>query len=181
MMQIDLQSSFVVGSFMGFLARRRFAKADPAFLAGTRTAVLIFGGIVFAPVWLYVILAYTPWETMYLWDLDTVPHWLVTIMLPLLSAFALAGFWLTQWAATRGKMWVTYAANALMLLTIAIVTIRGWERARFVGTLDEFAAGGGSNFFASDLALTFAIATVIIFAPAAMLIGHWLRTGRIAD
>jgi len=48
MMQIDLQSSFLVGSTMATLARRRLLAASPDWLARTRIVVLAFSAIVFA-------------------------------------------------------------------------------------------------------------------------------------
>jgi len=96
MMQIDLQSSFLVGSTMATLARRRLLAASPDWLARTRIVVLAFSAIVFAPVWLYITLRWTPWETMYIWDLATVPTWLLALFLPLISLGALVGFEMTR-------------------------------------------------------------------------------------
>jgi hypothetical protein len=175
MMQIDLQCSMLVGSAMACVARRRLARATPAWIAGAHVAVLAFAGLVFAPVWLYITLRWTPWETMYVWDLSTVPMLLVALFLPALSVAALAGFSLTHHLLVARRAAAAAAANGIVLASCIFVAARGWERAGFVGTLAQFRAGGRGNLLHSDLAVMFVVAGVLVFAPAAAITIHWLR------
>lgn len=175
MMQIDLQSSFLVGSAMATLARRRLVGAPPEWLARTRIVVLAFSGIVFAPVWLYITLRWTPWETMYTWDLATVPTWLLALFLPLISLAALIGFELTRRLLAAGQRGRALAFNGMVLLSVALIAWRGRAQAGFVGSIEEFEAGGRGNLLHSDLAAMLLVATGLVFIPVAGLVTYWLR------
>lgn len=181
MMQIDLQSSFLVGSSMAALARRRFVGASDDWLDRTRIVVLAFAGIVFAPVWLYITLRWTAWETMYRWDLDTIPLWLVVSFLPCLSLTAVLGFEATRRTLAAGRPGRALVVNAPVIASVALIVWSGRDRAGFVGSLDEFAAGGRGNLLHSDLAVMFLVATALVFVPCAGLIVYWLRWSRDDD
>src|SRR5215813_8049153 len=176
MMQIDLQCSLLVGSSMAFVARSRLARASKDWIADAHIAVLAFAGLVFAPVWLYITLRWTPWETMYLWDLSTVPMLLVAAFLPALSLAALAGFSLTHHLLVARQALPAAVVNGLAAASCIYIALRGRDQAGFVGTLAEFEAGGRGNLLHSDLALMFAIAGVLVFAPAAFITIRWLRS-----
>jgi len=178
MMQIDLQSSFLVGSTMATLARRRLLAASPDWLARTRIVVLAFSAIVFAPVWLYITLRWTPWETMYIWDLATVPTWLLALFLPLISLGALVGFEMTRRLLHGGHRGRALAFNGLVVASVALIIWRGRAEAAFVGSIEEFDAGGRGNLLHSDLAAMLLVATALVFIPVAGLITFWLRYGR---
>jgi hypothetical protein len=175
MLQIDLQCSFVVGSLMAHLARRRLRTASPAWLASTRTVVMAFGGIVFAPVWTYITLAWTPWESMYNWDRSTIPVLLVAAFVPGLSVAAMLGFWVTQHLLVTDRPRLALVVNGAVAATVVAIVAVGWRRATFVGTLEQFRAGPTPNILESDLARMLVVATVLVFAPAGILIYRWLR------
>jgi hypothetical protein len=180
MMQIDLQCSMLIGSAMAFAARRRLARASPEWIADAHIAVLVFAGLVFAPVWLYITLRWTAWETMYLWDLSTVPRGLVAAFLPALSLAALGGFALTHHLLVGGRPGLCALANGLAAASCAIVALGGWDRATFVGSLADFAAGARPNLLRSDLVLAFGVAGALVFTPAAILTLRWLRSPSLA-
>jgi hypothetical protein len=175
MLQIDLQCSFLVGAAMAGIARKRLRDAPPEWLARTRTVVMAFGGIVFAPVWTYITLRWTPWESMYLWDLSTIPTLLVAAFVPGLSIAAMLGFWATQRLLVSGRGAAAIALNALVAATAVAIVARGWDRATFVGTLAQYREGPTANVLSSDLAQMLAVATALVFVPAAVLIYSWLR------
>jgi hypothetical protein len=175
MLQIDLQCSFLVGSLMARLAWPRLRTASPEWLARTRTVVMAFGGIVFAPVWAYITLRWTPWESMYTWDLSTLPLLLVAAFLPALSVAAMLGFWATQHLLLAGRKLAALSLNGVVVASVALVVGLGFRRATFVGTLEQFRAGPEMNFLTSDLARMLVVATVLVFGPAAILIYAWLR------
>lgn len=175
MMQIDPQCSFLVGSAMALVSRRRLRRATPRRLAETRNVVLAFTGAVFAPVWIYITLRWTGWETMYVWDADTVPLWLVAVFLPLLSLTALVGFHVTQTLVRRDRTRaaiVIFAAVAASCVAIAGV---GWDRVTYVGDVAGYRAGERANILSSDLLLMFGVGGVLVFGPTAALVIHWLK------
>ena len=176
MMQIDLQCSALIGSAMAGIAHRKLASASKEWIADAHIAVLTFAGLVFAPVWLYLTLRWTPWESMYLWDLTTVPQLVVALFLPALSLCALGGFAMTHHLLIGKHGTLALAANALLAGSCALITWRGRAQAGFVGTLAEFDAGGRGNLLHSDLAIFFIIAGVLVFAPAAIITIRWLRS-----
>jgi hypothetical protein len=175
MMPIDLQCSFLVGSMMAFISGRRLPMATPTWLARARILALIFGGIVFTPVWIYITLRWTPWESMYVWDLSSVPFSLVALFPPGLSLAALLGFNTTARLLSTRRVISSVGINLLVLASCVAVVVPGWERFTFVGTLEEFAAGMRGNLLKSDLALFVIAVTVLFFAPAAVLIVRALR------
>jgi hypothetical protein len=177
MLQIDLQCSFLIGSLMAHLAGPRLRTASPAWLARTRSVVMAFGGIVFAPVWTYITLKWTPWESMYHWDLSTIPYLLVAAFLPGLSVAAMLGFWATQRLVLGGRGLAALALNGVVAAVSIAIVVVGWRRATFVGTLEQFNAGAEPNFLHSDLLRMLAVATLLVFGPAAVLIYSWLRGG----
>lgn len=176
MMQIDLQCTFLVGSLMAYLSRKKLIVASPEWIARTRNVVLAFGGIIFAPVWLYITLRWTPWETMYIWDLSTVPFWFVALFLPFLSITALIGWRITQKLIRSKKMLLSFLINGAVLASVIVVVALGWEQAGFVGTLEEFRAGQRGNLFQSDLIAMLAVTSLWVFLPAGGLIITWLRS-----
>jgi len=181
MMQIDVQATFLMGSTIAFIARRRLPHASPEWLARTRTAALIFGGVVFSPVWLYITLRWTPWETMYIWDLSTVPLLVISAFIPALSLSALAGFWITQRLITSRRMPIALLLNGAVVASCVVIVALAWDRFTFVGTLAEFQAGGRGNLLWSDLARAFIVANILIFGPAAILMVRWLKSVKVPD
>lgn len=177
MMQVDLQSSFLLGSGMAIVARRRLRTADAAWLARTHAVVLAVGGAVFAPVWLYITLRWTGWETMYRWDLATIPPWLVAAFLPAISLAALLGFRITAALIRAERVALALALDALLAASCAAIVALGWQRVIVVGTMAERRAGTAGRFLGSELAATLAVATVLIVAPVAVLVVRWLREG----
>jgi len=176
MMQIDLQCSALIGSTMAFVARKKLGSATKEWIADAHIAVLTFAGLVFAPVWLYITLRWTPWESMYVWDLSTVPTLLVCAFLPGLSLAALGGFAMTHHLLAGKHAGLCLLSNAILAGSCAFVAIRGHDQAGFVGTLAEFEAGGRGNLLHSDLAVMFLVAGVLVFAPAAIITIRWLRS-----
>jgi hypothetical protein len=176
MMQIDLQCSALIGSAMAGIAHKKLSSASKEWIADAHIAVLVFAGLVFAPVWLYITLRWTPWESMYIWDLSTVPLLLVCAFLPALSLAALGGFAMTHHLLTGKHLGLALLGNGILAGSCAFVAIRGHEQAGFVGTLAEFQAGGRGNLLHSDLAVMFVIAGVLVFAPAAIITIRWLRS-----
>jgi hypothetical protein len=175
MMPVDLQCTFLVGGAMAFIARRRLATASEEWMARTRTVVLVFSGIVFAPVWTYITLRWTGWETMYAWDLSTVPFLLVAAFLPAMGVTTLGGFWSTERLLAKGRTAAAVALNAVVAGSCVAIVGPRWDRFTFVGTVAQFDAGDRGNLLHSDFAVMMAIATVLVFGPAAVLIIHWLR------
>ncbi len=176
MIQIDLQASFLVGSTMALVARKRLRSASDEWIANARNVVLAFGGMVFAPVWLYITLRWCDWETMYMWDLSTVPRLLLVLFLPCLALAGLAGFYLTKRLIRANKLPAALLINGVVIATCVAVALIGWDRFTFVGTVAEFEAGGRGNLLGSDLLRWLGLGALFVFAPAAVLIVHWLRT-----
>ncbi len=175
-MQIDLQCSALIGSSMAFVARRKLGSASKEWIADAHIAVLTFAGLVFAPVWLYITLRWTPWESMYIWDLSTVPLLLVAAFLPALSLAALGGFAITHHLLTSQHGVAAGLVNAIIAASCGYIAWRGRAQAGFVGTIAEFQAGGRGNLLHSDLATMFIVAGVLVFAPAAIITIRWLRS-----
>jgi hypothetical protein len=176
MMQIDLQCSALIGSAMAFVARKKLGSATKEWIADAHIAVLTFAGLVFAPVWLYITMRWTPWESMYIWDLSTVPMLLVAAFLPALSLAALGGFALTHHLLTSQHVLAAGLVNAFIAGSCLYIAWRGHAQAGFVGTIAEFQAGGRGNLLHSDLAIMFIVAGALVFAPAAIITIRWLRS-----
>lgn len=173
MMQIDLQCSYLIGASMAFMAGRRLKRRER--LANARTLVLIVGGMVFAPVWLFITLRWPEWETMYLWDRGTLPLWLVALFLPAISVVASAGFWVTSRLLADGRKRTAYAITGVLAASCAVPMVLGWERVKTVGTLAEYEAGLRGNLLESDLMAMFIVATVWVFTPVAVIVRKWLK------
>src|SRR5215471_12963958 len=125
MMQIDLQCSALIGSAMAFVARKKLGSATKEWIADAHIAVLTFAGLVFAPVWLYITMRWTPWESMYIWDLSSVPMLLVAAFLPALSLAALAGFAMTHHLLTSDRALLAALANGVIAGSCLLVAWRG--------------------------------------------------------
>lgn len=177
MIQIDLQCSFLVGSAMALVSRRRLREASEQRLAEIRTVVLAFAATVFAPVWLYITWRWTAWEMMYVWDRDTVPVWLIAVFLPAVALAALVGFRVTQTLICRDKTAAALAVIGAVFATCVAVAVIGWERVTYVGTVAGFEAGERGNLVGSDLFVMFGVGGVLVFGPTAALVIYWLRKG----
>ena len=177
MIQVDLQASFLVGSAMALVARRRLREASEQRLAEIRTVVLAFAATVFAPVWLYITWRWTGWEMMYWWDRETVPPHLVAVFLPGVALAALGGFRVTQTLICRDRLGVALAILAAVFASCGVITAVGWERVTYVGTVEGFEAGERNNLVGSELFAMFGIGGLLVFGPTAALVIHWLRKG----
>jgi len=132
------------------------------------------GGAVFAPAALYITLRWTGWGTMYLWDRATVPAPLLSLFPVGVALASLLGFHLTCRMICAGRQPQALLVNGLVLASCLAVFAVGWDRVRFVGTLDEYAAGGRANLLQSDLALALG-AVGLLACLVAVLIISWLR------
>lgn len=177
MIQVDLQCSFLIGSAMALISRRRLRDATEKRLAEIRTVVLAFASTVFAPVWLYITWRWTGWETMYLWDRDTIPPALVAVFLPAVALAALAGFRVSQALIRRDRLGVAVAVFAAVLASCVAIAAIGWDRVTYVGDVAGFEAGGRGNLIGSDLFVMFGIGGLLVFGPTAALVITWLRRG----
>jgi hypothetical protein len=173
-MQIDLQSSFLVGSAMALVARDRLPLATERWVSRARMVALAIGGAVFAPAALYVTLRWTGWGTMYLWDRSTVPTPLLSLFPVAVTLSSLLGFHLTCRMIRAGRRHHALLVNGLVLVSCLAVVAVGWDRVGFVGTLEEYAAGGRANLLQSDLAPALGGVGLLACLVAVLVIG-WLR------
>lgn len=174
MMQIDLQCSFLVGSVMALIAHQRL-RSGSEWLTRGRMLALGFGAIVFTPVWIYISLRWTPWESMYVWDRTTVPLALVALFPAGLSLVALAGFSLTAALLSAGRARLAIAINAALVGSCIFVILLGWDRFTFVGTQAEFMSGKRGNLLESDLMSFIARTSILFIAPAMFFLIRELR------
>jgi hypothetical protein len=175
MMQIDLQSSFLVGSGMAVIGRDRLSSSLYAGLARGRTLALLFGALIFTPVWIYITLRWTAWESMYVWDSTTVPRIVLALFPPGLCVAAVAGFSATAALLSSGRTLWAAALNAVMIGSCLLIILLGWSRFTFVGTQAEFLSGGRANLFQSDLVSFVVWASILFFAPTMFLLIRQLR------
>lgn len=175
MIQVDLQASFLVGSTVALVARRRLRDADEDELRRVRTVALAYAATVFAPVWLYITWRWTAWEMMYFWDRDTVPELLIAAFLPGIALSTLGGFWITQRLVCAEKPAAAFAVIGVVFASCVAVTVWGWERVNYVGTVAGFEAGERGNLVGSDLFYAFIAASLLVFLPTAIIVIRWLR------
>lgn len=175
MIQVDLQASFLVGSAVALVGRRRLREADDDELRRVRTVALAYASTVFAPVWLYITWRWTGWEMMYFWDRDTVPEILIAAFLPGIALAALAGFWITEKLVCARRMGAAFAVIGAVFASCVAVAIWGWERVNYVGTVAGFEAGERGNLVGSDLFYAFGVVSLLVFLPTAILAIRWLR------
>jgi hypothetical protein len=175
MMQIDLQSSFLVGSAMAAISRDRLVSRPAEGLARGRTLALVFGALIFTPIWIYITVRWTGWESMYTWDWTTVPRIVLTLFPPGLSIAAVAGFSITAALLASGRQRIAAVINAAMLGSCLVIILLRWDRFTFVGTKTEFLSGERGNLFHSDLLRFVVWASILFFAPAAFILFRQLR------
>lgn len=175
MMQIDLQCSFLVGSAMAVIGREQLRSGRPEALTRGYMLALAFGAIVFTPLWIYISLRWTAWESMYVWDLRTLPSGLMALFPPALSVAALAGFRATAALLSAGRAAFAAAVNLAVIGSCIVVVLLGWDRFTFVGTQAEFASGKRGNLLESDLLVFIVRASIFLFAPAMFFLIRELR------
>jgi hypothetical protein len=175
MMQIDLQCSFLVGSAMAVIGREQLRSGRPEALTRGYMLALAFGAIVFTPLWIYISLRWAAWESMYVWDLRTVPSGLMALFPPALSVAALAGFSATAALLSAGRAAFAAVVNLAVIGSCIVVVLLGWDRFTFVGTQAEFASGKRGNLLESDLLLFIVGVSIFFFAPAMFFLIRELR------
>lgn len=173
MVQIDVALSAAVGATLALSARRAL-RSQPSAINPYLAWSLVFQAAVVVPAVLFFLVGWPGWDTMYWYDADTLPPWLVPLTALLCLSAGALGFLAAQAAIRRGKDAVALGiAAAFNVPALAVIAL--WhERFLHVGSLQTFRNGAEPNLLSSELAP--ALAVIIggyIGVPLAILLWRW--------
>ncbi|WP_030783585.1 hypothetical protein [Streptomyces sp. NRRL S-920] len=88
-------------------------------------ATLLFMGMLFIPMGMWLATRFPDWETMYAWH--AVPPWALAAFSAGLVVCAAAGYLLTHGLLVRGKLWSACLQFVLAYVAVFCTLIHGWD------------------------------------------------------
>jgi len=191
MVQVDIFWSFALGAGFAASAARQIKKADESgdfrlMENNFFTKTVIYLSCLFAPSGVYLLWAFTGWETMYVWTgQNDLPAWIVVLFAITNVTQGILGFW---WASHYIRNNQLFRANLLWIVAYFImffILVHGWDgtgyRRFFTRSVVEWQAekGGLTHAFGLWLALRWLVCPValtlygmgVIILP---LLFHWM-------
>jgi hypothetical protein len=175
MIQVDLQCAYLMGAALGYFTRKQIPTASKAWMQRAYGWVYVIGAVGYAPVWLFITLRWTAWETQYTWDLSTLPHWFAALYLVAITLCCKAGFWITARTIRARRAVLGLALSGVMAASVALIIALRIDRVGYVGPLDGYHPGVAANFFGSDLSLWLFAVTLFPILPFGYYVVHRAR------
>ncbi len=160
------------------LCARDRVRADGPFAPPASFLLLIFLGLILAPITLYLYAAHPSWTWMYLVDPEKVSS---IAILPLVVAHLGAvafGWYLGAKLITKDKVKVAAFLAGSVTLLVLIGVILSWQRLGQYGTYKEY--GQGRSLPIMEVKLGYVLVALVVgtFVSAAILAVELLRDSR---
>ncbi|MBW5423800.1 hypothetical protein GKQ77_19905 [Streptomyces sp. BG9H] len=191
MLQIDPFWSYGIGAgcALATATRLRDAHGDGPRQEAIRDrgllATLLFMGVLFIPMGMWLATRFPGWETMYAWR--AIPPWALAAFSASLVVCATAGYLLTHGLLVRGKLWGACLQFVVAYIAVFCTLIHGWDGTglrRFLATAPAAftsltpSTAELSQWLRSPIAETlFWMGLVLI--PALLAVNVRLRTGGV--
>jgi len=194
MVQVDVFWSYAIGAGFAAAAARQLKEEPSTTQNEYFTKNLVYLSTLFAPSGIVLLWVFTAWETMYLWDRNTLPAFLVPIFCITNVTQGMLGFWVAHRFIKAGKFFWAHAQWILGYLAMFFILVHGWDGIgyrRFFTYTDHQTAQVLAEGFGPVIALKWLISPValtlygmgVIMLPLLFYwIGKWAFEGyRLGD
>lgn len=189
MVQVDVFWSYAIGASFAAAASRQLKNEPNTFENPYYHKTLLYLATLFAPSGIVLLWVFTGWETMYLWDRNTLPVFLVPIFCITNVTQGILGFWVAHRFIKQGKTFWAHAQWVFGYLAMFFILVHGWDgmgyRRFFTYTSHQtaqvLADGWGPvialKWLISPVALTLFAMGVIMIPVMFGWIGKWATEG----
>jgi len=189
MVQVDVFWSYAIGAGFAAAAGRQIMDEPRTTDSPYYRKTLIYLATLFAPSGVMLLWIFTAWETMYFWDRQTLPGYLVPVFCITNVTQGMLGFWITH-KLIKSREW--FWANMQWVfgyLFMFFILVHGWDgkgyRRFFTYTANQkaqvLAQGFGPwvalKWAVSPVALTLYAMGVIMLPVMFYWIGKWATEG----
>ena len=132
MVQVDIFWSYGLGAGFALAAGHQLIKEEKEKKWSTYenkyfTHTMLFLSLFFAPSGICLLWAFTNWETMQVFNYDTLPAWLVTAFAITNITQGMLGFWVTRRLAIKGKMYLAFLQPWIAYFFMFFILVHGWD------------------------------------------------------
>ncbi len=127
MVQVDVFWSYAIGAGFASAAARQLKDEPNTFQNEYYMKTLLYLAIFFAPSGVVLLWAFTGWETMYVWDRNTLPAWIVPIFCITNITQGILGFWVAHKFIKAGKYFWAHAQWIFGYMAMFFILVHGWD------------------------------------------------------
>lgn len=127
MVQVDVFWSYAIGAGFAAAATRQLKDEPKTFQNPYYHRTLLYLATLFAPSGVVLLWMFTGWETMYVWNRDTLPFWLVPFFCITNVTQGILGFRVTHRLIRKGKWFWANMQWVLGYMAMFFILIHGWD------------------------------------------------------
>ena len=190
MVQVDVFWSYGIGAGFAYSAQKQLRDKPPTkenggwFANKYFTLNLLYLATMFAPSGLYLLWAFTNWETMQAGDKD-MPAWLVTLFAITNVTQGMLGFWVTYKLLEKGKRYAAFLQPLLGYFAMFFVLVHGWDgkgyQRFFSQNREEFLVWTPDHivpWFTSPVAITLGVMGLVLIPVMVNWMSRWMLEGQ---
>lgn len=176
MVQIDVMLSAAVGATLASAARVQLRSERRLWRNGYLGAALAFSGLFLVPSLLYFLGTFPAWDTMYVFDQDAAPGWLLAGSAAAFFVASALGFVAGHTLILRGRETAATFLPAIFAAPAGAVILAFPRQFLHVGSRASFAAGAPVNFLGSGVFWTFIVVMPLtLVLPLVVLVWRWAQ------
>ena len=127
MVEVDVFWSYAIGAGFAAAAARQIkneptTSQNPYFLKN-----LLYLSLLFAPSGIVLLWAFCGWETMYVWNRETLPVWLVPVFCITNVTQGILGFWVTHKLVKANKLFWANMQWVFGYMAMFFILVHGWD------------------------------------------------------
>ncbi len=153
-------------------------RADGAFAQPASTLVLMFLGLIMAPITTYLYAAHASWTWMYLVNPEAVPSFAILPLVALHSATVLLGWYVGARLILAGRLMIAAYVSAAAAVVSLLGVLIFWNRLGRYGTYVEFEQHRALPIMEVKLGYVLVALTVGVVASAAFVAFELLLDSR---
>jgi len=127
MVQVDVFWSYAIGAGFASAAARQLKDEPNTFQNEYFTKTLLFLALCFAPSGVVLLWAFTGWETMYVWNRETLAAWVVLIFCVTNVTQGILGFWVAHKLIRAGKLYWANLQWVIGYMAMFFILVHGWD------------------------------------------------------
>jgi len=197
MVQVDVFWSYGIGAGLALAASRQLAAAPASGGGGGASTAedyapfnnrffmtaLVYLSVFFAPSGVYLLWAFTSWETMHVWD-KTLHPLVVTAFAVTNVTQGIIGFRVTCGLARAGRLYPAFLQMVAGYFFMFFILVHGWDgtgyRRFFSATRGDFLGWEVSNvpeWFLSPVAVSLYVMGAVIIPVLLYYTAKWIKEG----
>lgn len=127
MVEVDIFWSYAIGAGFAAASARQIKDEENTTLNPYFFKSMLYLSTLFAPSGIMLLWAFTGWETMYVWNRETLPAWLVPIFAITNVTQGILGFWITHKLIKSNKYFWANMQWVLGYMAMFFILVHGWD------------------------------------------------------